>query len=418
MHVDCTRCDELLLDLAYGELDEVTAAATKKHVDGCARCGAALADVSIVREACRAIEMPEPPFSLDAAILSAARAAVVSPQSATVRHIAVDRPVSLASRFMSGFASLAMKPQMAMAAVLVVVVGVALVVTQQARAPVDEAVPSQALRAPAAPAFEPPPPASPPVVLSPVLPAEPAGVPSRPAEEPALHPIEETVPQVSSGHGSGRRSADERVARADAPLRDAPERRAGSGGDVIAKSVPSPTTPPAAGGRAQRGAAMDLAAEETTTEAERQALSGRAAFESGIGNYNRGRFRDAADDLAEFVARPGDAAGLLSTAHITRARSFKQLGLFAQAAQEYETYLSRWGSGGSAADARVEAADCYARLGQTARANELYAQAENQAGASSATRARARRSRVSLEAAESSGAAAAPSQAVDADQGF
>ena len=37
--MDCEKCEPLLLDELYGELDELTSAAVRRHVGGCARCG-------------------------------------------------------------------------------------------------------------------------------------------------------------------------------------------------------------------------------------------------------------------------------------------------------------------------------------------------------------------------------------------
>ena len=449
--MDCTRCDELLLDLAYGELDDATASAVREHADGCVRCTAARADLSLVRDACRAIELPEPPLGLDARILAAAEAAVAPARerAEAPRHIVVDRPGLWISRFVDSFAALAMKPQMAMAAVLVVVVGVAVLIGNEARMTSDEAVPSLALRAPAAPALDP----LPSVTVSPIPPppAVPGAVsPSRAPAEPALRPLDDTERDEAGARADlGREqrrphdgSSDRRQAGEEVEAQ-APARRLGEGGDAITKSAPAQTQagPSGAGGGAGTGSSNAearsrsalqapapmggaMANAEDAAGAERsEADGGRAAFESGIGNYNRGRYRDAADDLGEFVSRPGDATSLLPTARITRARSLKNIGQCGEAVREYEEYLRRWGTGGSAADARVEAADCYTRLGQTTRARELYSQAENQGGAPEATRARARRSRVAIDAAEASSPSTEPSAAeqaapIDADQGF
>ena len=72
MQFDCTRCEELLLDYAYGELDEVTAAAFRRHADSCARCGASLADVRVVREAFSMLPLETPSPTVDNRILAAA----------------------------------------------------------------------------------------------------------------------------------------------------------------------------------------------------------------------------------------------------------------------------------------------------------------------------------------------------------
>ncbi len=430
MMMDCTRCDDLLLDLAYGELDEVTTAAAQRHVEGCTRCTAAMADVRVVREACRAIEMPEPPASLDARILAAAHAAVGT-VTARPREITVDRPIPLFARFFDGFAALAMKPQMAMAAVLVVVVGVAVLVGDQARFSDEEAAPSMAMRAPAPPPAEIRP-VPPPVDITPTLPgAAPEQAPAAPAPPPALRPIEEPNAQPNAGPAEvGRRQArdeaapsdDRDVSRTDAeePVQKMAPRREADGNALVQAPAAG-----AAGGESERrarsaapsapvGASAGFGGDVETESAEEQAASGAPMFDRGVANYNRNRYREAADDLGEFVARPGNATSLIPTARSTRSRAFTQLGRCNDALREVDFYTRSGGSSGTAAELRVDAGDCFRRNGQIARAEEVYAQAENQAGASEATRSRARRNRTAIDAAQASEPAqASPPAAVD-----
>src|SRR3954470_23217005 len=59
--MDCETCNDLLLDLAYGGLDEVRAAAVRKHADGCAECREALRRITRGRALARQLPVEEPP---------------------------------------------------------------------------------------------------------------------------------------------------------------------------------------------------------------------------------------------------------------------------------------------------------------------------------------------------------------------
>lgn len=109
--MDCEKCEPLLLDELYEELDELTSAAVKRHVSGCARCGAILTGM---RQARRAVSLPLVPVpeGLEDRILAAAKEAQkVVPMRSRM------------SRFVSIAGSWAMRPQTAMAAVFLLMIG-------------------------------------------------------------------------------------------------------------------------------------------------------------------------------------------------------------------------------------------------------------------------------------------------------
>ena len=57
--MDCEKFENLLIDELYGELDEVTSAAVRRHAAGCARCGALLSGLKATRKV-----LPTLPFSV------------------------------------------------------------------------------------------------------------------------------------------------------------------------------------------------------------------------------------------------------------------------------------------------------------------------------------------------------------------
>ena len=83
--MDCEKFESAMMDELYGELDELTSAAAKRHVAGCVRCAALLAGLRATR---RVAVMPlvDPPADLEDRILSAvwaSRPSVASTRTGT-----------------------------------------------------------------------------------------------------------------------------------------------------------------------------------------------------------------------------------------------------------------------------------------------------------------------------------------------
>lgn len=112
VEMDCEKFEPLLLDELYEELDELTSAAVKRHVSGCARCTGILNGLRHTRE--RLDEWPPAsvPEDLEAKILASVREA----QKVVPLRGRAARALSLAG-------SWAMRPQTAMAAVFLLMIG-------------------------------------------------------------------------------------------------------------------------------------------------------------------------------------------------------------------------------------------------------------------------------------------------------
>lgn len=109
--MDCEKFDLCVMDALYGELDELTLEALKRHVEGCGRCGAAWAGLKATR-AGATLPLEEPSDELEARILAAERT--------------VHRHAPWYRKIMRGAAwagSVAMRPQLAMAALFMFVIG-------------------------------------------------------------------------------------------------------------------------------------------------------------------------------------------------------------------------------------------------------------------------------------------------------
>lgn len=113
--MDCERFDKTTMDLLYGELDELSAAAALRHLHHCTRCRDIWGHLRTTRELSD-IPQEDPPADLFDAIMSAEANA--------------HRSLPARERFSRGvsvLAGYAMKPQLAMAALLLLMIGSSLV---------------------------------------------------------------------------------------------------------------------------------------------------------------------------------------------------------------------------------------------------------------------------------------------------
>ncbi len=140
--MDCEKFEANLLDLLYGELDELTSAGARRHASGCERCAAMLSGLQATREAA-VLQMVAPPPDLEEKIFAAAREAE---KVVPIR--------SRAGRVVSWAADWAMRPQTAMAALFMLAIGSSFIfLRRDASSPVSVRV--RAEGAPAAAAVAP-----------------------------------------------------------------------------------------------------------------------------------------------------------------------------------------------------------------------------------------------------------------------
>lgn len=109
--MDCETYENHVMDLLYEEADPATQTEAKRHADGCTRCSALYASLRGARSEARLV-LEEPSPELEARILAATRS--VHTELPWHRR---------ALRWLSWAGSHAMRPQLAMAAVLVLILG-------------------------------------------------------------------------------------------------------------------------------------------------------------------------------------------------------------------------------------------------------------------------------------------------------
>mgnify|MGYP001198644580 CR=1 FL=1 len=355
--MDCEKFEAAMIDELYGELDELTSAAAKRHVAGCARCASRIGGLRATRRVAT-VPLVDPPAGLEERILEAAReAATIVPLRSRVA-----RAVSFAG-------SWAMRPQTAMAAVFLVMIGTSVLLLRGKAREVAHAPVTVTEQGSPAPPFEPVARQPADSVVAPTLVASAQNQP-RPAEAkggPAPLPLATDTPTDDT-------RASRAFAKAPARMKADEETLAQN---ALAPSPPAPAAPPpmAAGAAAAGGAG--------NASGSYLPRGGASPFDAALAQYRAGRFDEAArafDGLA-----PGDA-----NAELWAARSVREgkgcraaVGRFDQLAQRAQGTPSAW-------DALLEGALCY-------RALASYSEARARLNALMRVDSRRERARAELE---------------------
>jgi TolA-binding protein len=364
--MDCEKFDQILIDALYDELDELTLAAAKRHAEGCPRCQSAW---SGLRATLKVGLLPtvEPPASLEPNILQAAREA----------HGRVPWPKRV-GRAISWAGSYAMRPQTAMAAILVLMLGSSVIFVR--RKP-DRSGPSR-------------------------VSVTERGVPELAAEEmrpervgiaraPAA-PLGRSTRRDEERSGSGGPYAVAPAAAAAPKEMPEGEARAGKGAEKAADSygeapaVAAARTRGAAsqddlGGAGEpMGAFADRAAEAKKKEEPSPSVPGgdfatapKDAYGSAMELYNAGRYAEAERGFSDVAASGAKNA---PWAAYYAAKSTENAYGCARAAAKYESVAAHYAGTSAAADAQYGAANCYKLSGNLDRAYALYSGLRSVAG--------------------------------------
>jgi hypothetical protein len=359
--MDCEKFDQILIDALYDELDELTLAAAKRHAEGCQRCQSAW---SGLRATLKIGVLPsvEPPASLEPNILEAARAA----------HGSVPWPKRV-GRAISWAGSYAMRPQTAMAAILVLMLGSSVIFVR--RKP-DRSGPSR-------------------------VSVTERGVPEQAAEE--MRPERIGIPRAPSvpfGR-SPRRERDEERAAGGPPsgglVAPAPPREAsGNEGSANVKGADKATDPfaePPAAARSRGVASADdigggdglgALADRAPEAKKKEEASGaefahqpRDPYGSAMDLYSAGRYAEADKAFTDVAASGAKNA---ANAALYAAKSAEGAYGCGRAVAKYESAASRFAGTSAAAEAQWGAANCYKLIGDFDRSYALYKELRSVAG--------------------------------------
>ncbi|HEY2516936.1 MAG TPA: hypothetical protein VGI39_38960 [Polyangiaceae bacterium] len=367
--MDCEKFEATLIDELYDELDEVTSAAAKRHVAGCARCASRMSGLRATRRLA-VLELLSPPPDLEERILAAAREAQkVAPLKRR------------ASSAISWAASWAMRPQTAMAALFLLMIGFTTLLLKQHAAPPTAAMTVSDKGEPVArtdnAAEERPAAAAVPPLAAAPRPATPAPAATAASSAyAALDGVSATSRSAgklnlgskaseASGGGAGGPLAMKDLSGQElayqensAPLGQ-PRRAARPAPPAAVAPPPAPAAP--AGPLAKADGFSDSPAAGAA-----QATS-PSPFDVAMGAYNSGDYATATRDFDQ-IASSGDLNAALWAARSVREGSGCQ-----QAAGRFDQ-VARSGSGTTAGyDALFEAGHCYRILGQYDAARQRLA---------------------------------------------
>jgi len=375
--MDCEQFDQIVLDVLYGDLsDSEELAAARRHMDRCERCSEVLANLRSTR---RAVSLPlvSPPAHVRDRVMEAARAA----QRRMPWPSRVGRWISVAGSY-------AMRPQLAMAALLLLMIGSSLLllrgrpgsglpgtvrVTEQGvpeREQIDDSprsVPNQLAPLAAAGSLDP----------------RAEGAPRPSDSEPARDR------RAKAGADSDNTEVDrrdQRVAEAQRLMAEADRQHAGA-------------APPA-------GAVGNEAA-----EAPAGTVPPADDYAAAMAMYQAGDFANAYRAF-DNVAQQGGANA--ASAMFYAAKSVRNSAGCAQSLPRFESVMARFGSTSTAIQARWEAAACARILGDYPRARQYLselAQIESQR-----ERAEAELARLSPPHGQNQNAQRAPASAAPANR--
>lgn len=303
--MDCEKFDRIVLDLLYGELDELTDASARRHIEHCVRCKTVISGLRATREV-GALPLVDPPEGLELGILEAERRA----NARLPLRKKLGRGVSILAVY-------AMRPQLAMAALLLLVIGSSLFFLRAQPGDGDSVLVTE------------------------------RGSPEAEAEHVAILPAPE------------RRSAP---AAAPAP------KAAGGKSEALAQrervdDKPAEATP------AAESAPVEVAAKEAAAEGDGLAAAPTEADSLDAANsaFQGGRYVEAQRRYEEIAARGGSDAPAAALQAVEALR--RQRGCPA-AAPRYVEVHSRFRDTSSGSEAAWQAGDCYRALGELALARQ------------------------------------------------
>jgi hypothetical protein len=362
--MDCEKFDQIIIDAVYDELDELTLAAAKRHADGCQHCQAAWSGLRATRKI-GILPLVEAPVGIEAHVMQAAREA----------HRNLPWPKRL-GRAVSWAGSYAMRPQMAMAALLVLMLGSSIIFLRAkpdrrgavSRISVTErGVPEQSLEEPRS------------ATTAPADDRVPAGgrlakrdeERANPSPAP-MAPAPFALPPESAGESRAQKGLDKMEPMADM----APRPKSASGAGAVAAEDFALNAPPAqrsvAPSEKKRGeVATGLGGPAAT------ASPSQDAFGSAMDLFNSGRYAEAErafNDIDASRSKDAPRAALLAAKSAHRAFGCSN------AAPKYEAVWSRYSATSPGAEALWLAADCYKDVANYDKARDLFVQLQNVAG--------------------------------------
>jgi TolA-binding protein len=326
--VDCEKFDRIVLDLLYDELDELTSAAAKRHMEHCMRCRNIGAGLRATR-AVGMLPLVDAPEGLELRILEAER------------HVTELLPLGKRlGRGLSLIAGYAMRPQLAMAALLMLMIGSSLLFLRAQPGDREHVL----------------------VTERGVPESDNDSVAVMPKKGDSLAPESARVaaarPTVRSDDGAPRRDRAAAESKAEARPQAAPV-------DALPPAAPSPT---ALGGGVAQGFGNPTADDKADDVTSEGAGDTDASYNAALAAYRDGRYSEAQRRFAAIATQGGSHAG---RAALYEVQALRMVSGCPSAAPRFEEVHSRY-PGAVGNDAAWQAADCFRSLGELSRARQDY----------------------------------------------
>ncbi len=329
--MDCEKFDRIVLELLEGELDELTSAAAKRHMEHCTRCRAIAAELRATLEVGK-LPMVDPPDGLERRILEAE-------QHAT-QLLPIGKRLGRGLSLLAGYA---MRPQLAMAALLMLMIGSSLFFLRAQPGDREHAIGTE------------------------------RGVAESDGEQ---LPVIVRKGDADSAHAAARAPAPVVAAPAAEPARrdrvaEAKSEARGVGGPSTLRAAPSFAQP--SDGYAAN--ADDKASSQDLEGSGQAATDSDASYEAAMAAYRDGRYSEAQRRFQEIANQGGEHA---PSAALYEVQALRMVSGCPAAAPRFEAVHARFpGSVGN--DAAWQAADCYRALGDLSRARQNYEELANDA---------------------------------------
>ena len=324
--MDCEKFDRIVLDLLYDELDELTAAAARRHMEHCARCRAIGSGLRATREV-GALPLVEPPDGLELRILQA--------EEQATQLLPIGKRLGRGLSLLAGYA---MRPQVSMAALLMLMIGSSLFFLRAQPGDREHVLVTE------------------------------RGVPESDNESVIIVPKKADAPEPArvAAHPTANPRVEEAAPRRDRAPEPKPE----------PAPAPAPAQQYAAAPRpeaARGGAALGLGSSADDKDLEgssEPASDSDASYDAAMAAYRDGRYSEAQRRFDEIASLGGPHA---ANAALYGAQALRRVSGCPTAAPRFEEVHARYpGSVGS--DAAWQAADCYRSLGELSRARQNYEQ--------------------------------------------
>ncbi|HYQ41560.1 MAG TPA: hypothetical protein VER11_06325 [Polyangiaceae bacterium] len=324
--MDCEKFDRIVLDLLYDELDELTTAAAKRHMEHCARCRAIGSGLRATREV-GALPLVDPPEGLEQRILHA--------EERATRLLPIGKRLG---RGLSLLASYAMRPQVPMAALLMLMIGSSLFFLRAQPGDREHVLVTE------------------------------RGVPESDNETIAVLPKKADAAESArvAVHAAPSPRAEEPAPRRERAAEPKPEAAAPAAARVAA--APAPALEPARDGLGT-GAIADDKELEGSSEPN---IDSDANYDSAMAAFRDGRYSEAQHRFEEIANLGGSHAG---SAALYGAQALRRVSGCPAATPRFEEVRTRY-PGSVASEAAWQAADCYRTLGDLTRARHTYEQLE------------------------------------------